>query len=92
MTRQPCPSRPPFLAVGANFLGDDRSAESVLVKLGEALVPIRSGRSNSCGVGVPPAIGCRVGCSAQGWERCTLRAARAGDTVMIGDGLSWRAV
>jgi len=30
------------------------SAESALVKLGKALVPIRSGRSNSCGVGLTP--------------------------------------
>jgi hypothetical protein len=37
---------------------------------------MRSGRSNSCGVGgLPSCDGCRVGCSAQGWERCTLRAA-----------------
>ena len=59
-TRQPCPSRPSSLAVGANFLGDS-SAESVLVKLGKALVPIRSGRSNSCGVGLTlPHVGCGV--------------------------------
>jgi CheY-like chemotaxis protein len=48
-TCQPCPSRPPSLAVGANFLSD-HSAKSGLVKLGKVLVPMPSARSNSCGV------------------------------------------